>query len=179
MMKVEANYTKVEYERRFLVLPDTKWKHNIEPYSKMLEDKYLKDSKLRLRLIRDSETGQQVIKLNKKYDSNSPYFQTISRILLSPNEYELFDSIEGFWLKKTRYYHCYLDHKFSIDVFEGELDGLILCEVEANNLNELMTIQPPDYIKDEVTQDRFFTGGNLCSITHTQLQLKLHSLPYF
>lgn len=169
----ESQYTRVEYERRFLVLPNAEWKNYVEPYSKVLEDKYLYDSRLRLRLLTDSDTGRQVIKLNKKYESNSPYFQTISRILLSPNEYRIFDPIEGAWLKKIRYYHFYLGYKFSIDVFEGELNGLILCEIEAGNLEELMKIQPPTYVRCEVTEDVFFTGGNLCHTTYTELQLKL------
>jgi CYTH domain-containing protein len=126
-----------------------------------------------LRLLTNSDTKGQIIKLNKKFESNSPYFQTISRILLSPSEYRLFEQIEGDWLRKTRYYHTYLGNRFSIDVFKGELEGLILCEVEANNLHELMNIKFPEYAKHEVTEDTFFTGGNLCRITHSEIQKKL------
>lgn len=169
----EAKYTKVEYERRFLVQSKNKWMSVVEPYSKILEDKYLRNSKLRLRLLTNSDSKQQIIKLNKKFDSNSPYFQTVSRILLSPEEYKLFDNIEGDWLRKTRYYHKYLGYIFSIDVFEGELDGLILCEVEADSVEQLINIKFPEYATIEVTQDLFFTGGNLCRVTHLELKKKL------
>lgn len=169
----ETKYTKVEYERRFLVLSKDKWMNVVEPYSKILTDKYLQNSRLRLRLLTNSDSKQQIIKLNKKFESDSPYFQTISRILLSSEEYELFDSIKGDWLRKTRYYHKYLGYIFSIDVFEGELDKLILCEVEANSLQELMNIKFPEYATIEVTQDLFFTGGNLCRVRHLELEQKL------
>ena len=169
----ETKYTKVEYERRFLVLSKDKWMGVVEPYSKVLKDKYLCNSRLRLRLLTNSDSKQQIIKLNKKFESSSPYFQTISRILLSLEEYKLFDSIKGNWLRKTRYYHNYLGYIFSIDAFEGELDKLILCEVEAHSLQELMDIKFPEYATVEVTEDPFFTGGNLCRVTHLELEQKL------
>jgi CYTH domain-containing protein len=169
----ETKYTRVEYERRFLVSPHADWRSVVANYSKKLEDKYLRGTRLRLRLLTDSDTGRQIIKLNKKFDSASPYFQTISRILLSPNEYQRFDGIEGDRLSKTRYYHNDLGRVFSIDVFEGELTGLVLCEVEADCLHDLMLIEPPDYAQHEVTEDPFFTGGNLCLTTRAELLRKL------
>ncbi|HKY06105.1 MAG TPA: hypothetical protein VJQ56_14515 [Blastocatellia bacterium] len=172
----EAKYTRVEYERRFLVSPRIDWRSVVEPYSKRFDDKYLRNTRLRLRLLTDSDTGRQLIKLNKKLDSASPYYKTISRILLSPGEYELFDAMDGDRLRKTRFYHRTLDRVFSIDVFEGELEGLVLCETEAEGLEELMKVEPPEYVEQEVTEDVFFTGGNLCQITHTQLHQKLSTL---
>ncbi|HEY7544306.1 MAG TPA: hypothetical protein VID27_05460, partial [Blastocatellia bacterium] len=121
----ETKYTRVEYERRFLVPPRTDWQSYVESYSKTFEDKYLRDGRLRLRILTDSDTGRRLIKLNKKSESASPYFQTVSRILLSPDEYELLDSLEGNRLRKIRHYHHHLGRVFSVDVFEGELDGLV------------------------------------------------------
>ena len=172
-MNNDAKYTRVEYERRFFVSPGSNWRSAIESYSKLLEDKYLIDGTLRLRILTDLDTGRRLIKLNKKSESGSPYFRKIGRILLSPGEHALLDSIEGYRLKKTRYYHNYLGSIFSIDVFEGELDGLILCETEAESLEELMLASPPDYAKREVTEDPFFTGGNLCRISRPDLLRKL------
>jgi CYTH domain-containing protein len=169
----EAKYTRVEYERRFLVSPHSDWRSSVESYSKTFEDKYLRRARLRLRVLTDSDTGRQIIKLTKKFESASPYFQTIGRILLSPNEYELLDGLEGDRLKKIRYYHNYQGRTFSIDTFEGELDGLVLCEIEAGGIEELMTAEPPAYVKYEVTEDSFFTGGNLCRTTRAELLRKL------
>lgn len=172
----DLKYTRVEYERRFLVSPDADWKSAVESYSKTFEDKYLRDSRLRLRILTDSDTGRRVLKLNKKHESDSPYFRTVSRILLSPNEYELFDGLEGDRLKKTRYYQTYRGRVFSIDVFEGELDGLILCETEADGLEDLMSAEPPSCATREVTGDPFFEGGNLCRTARADLVRKLSSL---
>src|SRR5918998_1525531 len=169
----ESKYTRVEYERRFLVSPHSDWRSAVESYSKTFEDKYLHHARLRLRILTDSDTGRRIIKLTKKFESASPYFQTISRILLSPGEYELLDDLEGDRLKKIRHYHNYRDRVFSVDVFEGELDGLVLCEVEAEGIEELMSVEPPSYVKYEVTEDTFFTGGNLCQTTSAELLRRL------
>ena len=169
----ETKYTRIEHERRFLVSPRADWRSLVESYSKTFEDKYLRDTRLRLRILTDSDTGRRLLKLTKKAESASPYFQTISRILLSPSEHALFDSLPGYRLRKVRYYHYDRGQVFSIDVFEGELEGLTLCEAEAEGLDELMAIEPPVYVEREVTEDPFFTGGHLCRMTRADLLRKL------
>jgi CYTH domain-containing protein len=176
MEREEEKYTRVEYERRFLVSPGSDWKSEVESYSKSFEDKYLRDARLRLRILTDLDTGRRVLKLNKKYESDSPYFRTVGRILLTPDEHTLFDALEGNRLNKRRYYHNYRGRVFSVDVFEGELEGLILCETEADGLEELMLASPPDYAKHEVTEDAFFTGGNLCQTSRQELLEKLSTI---
>jgi CYTH domain-containing protein len=169
----ESKYTRVEYERRFFVPSGSDWRSAVESYSKTFEDKYLQQTRLRLRILTDSDTGRRIIKLTKKFEWASPYFQTISRILLSQSEYALLDGLEGDRLKKIRYYHNYRGRVFSVDVFEGELDGLVLCEIEAEGIEELMLVEPPAYVKREVTEDAFFTGGSLCRATNAELLHKL------
>ncbi|MEP7338718.1 MAG: hypothetical protein ABI977_13355 [Acidobacteriota bacterium] len=169
----ETKYTRIEYERRFLVPPQADWRSAVKPYSKIFEDRYLRNTRLRLRVLTDTDTGRRVIKLNKKFESPSPYFQTIGRILLSPSEHKLFDGLEGDWLKKERHYHHHQGRVFSVDVFEGELEGLVLCETEADGLEDLMSVQFPAFATHEVTEDSFFTGGNLCRTTRADLLRKL------
>jgi CYTH domain-containing protein len=169
----DVRYTRFEYERRFLVAPHTDWRSVVAPYAKTFEDKYLRGGNLRLRILTDSDTGRRVLKLNKKAESESPYFRRVSRLLLSPGEYEVLDRLEGNRLRKIRYYHHHRGRVFSIDVLEGELDGLVLCETEADGLDELMAVEPPAFVKVEVTEDPFFTGGNLCRTTRAELLQKL------
>jgi CYTH domain-containing protein len=175
----ETKYTRVEYERRFLVSPQSDWRGSVEPYSKTFEDKYLNQAGLRLRIQTDSDTGRRVIKLTKKFESASPYFQRIGRILLSQAEYDLLDALEGDRLRKIRHYHNHLGRIFSVDVFEGALTGLILCETETEGLDDLISAVPPRYAQLEVTEDAFFTGGNLCRVTRADLLDKLHTFAGF
>ena len=173
MNEEAAKYSRIEYERRFLVAPNSDWKSFVEPYSKTFEDKYLSNARLRLRILTDSDSSRQLIKLTKKFESDSLYFQQITTIILSPEEYKLFDALEGNRLKKVRYYHNYGGQVFSIDVFENELTNLVLCETERDNLEDLMSAELPVYIKCEVTQVNFFTGGSLSRITQADLLQKL------
>lgn len=171
-----SGYLRVEYERRFLVSPDSRWRDHAQPYWKKFDDYYLRRSRLRLRTLMDSDTGLEFIKLTKKLESSSPYFQSTGSIPLSPYEYDFIQSLEGDRLTKQRYYHLYRGLVFSIDVFDGELSGLVLCEVETGGLEELMEIEPPEYAKIEVTEDRFFTGGSLCRTTRDELARKLSEM---
>jgi len=173
-MNPEDNkYTRVEFERRFLVSSDESWRKSAETYSKTYEDKYLRGSRLRLRILKDSDSDRCVIKLNKKFESPSPYFRTVSRILLSHEEYQLLFSLEGDRLTKIRHYCNHLGRVFSIDVFGGELQGLVISEIEADSLEDLMSAEPPPYVTKEVTNDSFFDGGNLCRTRREDLLRKL------
>lgn len=165
---MDGKYTRVEYERRFLVASSANWMTLIEPYSKTIEDKYLSNSRLRLRRITNSDGQPTTLKLNKKFDSNSPYFRTIGRMSLSPDEYELLAVLDGKTLKKVRYYHRYSGRIFAIDVFEDALGGLVLCEIETDSLEALMSVALPSYIQREVTENAFFEGGNLCRLTREE-----------
>jgi CYTH domain-containing protein len=171
----DTKYTRVEYERRFLVREDANWRDRIDPGTRVLDDKYLRDTRLRLRIVTDTESGHRIVKLTKKADSTSPYFRTVSRILLSPAEYTVLDAVDGDRLTKTRYHCTHLGRTYAIDRFDGELDGLVLCEVEAADLDDLMKAEPPDFAYREVTEDAFFDGANLCRIGREELLAKLAS----
>jgi CYTH domain-containing protein len=166
-------YSRIEYERRFLVSAASDWKTLVEPYSKTFEDKYIQDSRLRLRILSDSDSNRKLIKLTKKYESDSPYFQQVGSIILSPDEYPTFDALKGHRLTKIRHYHNFQGQIFSIDVFAGELEGLLLCETEMDSLENLMRVEFPAYAAREVTEDLFFTGGNLSRTTRAALLEKL------
>jgi lactoylglutathione lyase len=169
-------YTRLEFERRFLVSPGAAWRGLVEPYSKTFDDLYIRHTHLRLRTLTDSDTGREFIKLTKKLESTSPYVQRIGSLPISPMEYELMSRLEGERINKLRYYHFHRGNVFAIDVFQEDLAGLVLCEVETGSLEELMRVEAPDYVLSEVTEDRFFTGGNLCRTSRDDLARKLAAL---
>lgn len=171
-----ALYTRPEYERRFLVSPGSSWRDLVEKYSKVFKDLYIHHTHLRLRTLADSATGREFIKLTKKLESDSPYVQMVGSIPLSPMEYEFISGLQGKWINKVRHYHFHRGNVFSIDVFQDDLEGLVLCEVEAGSLEELMRVAVPEYAMVEVTQDPFFTGGNLSRTSREELARKLDSM---
>jgi CYTH domain-containing protein len=173
MSKQGVEYSRIEYARRFLVSPKAGWNRFVKPYTKRHDDKYLSGTRLRLRVLTDLDSDRQVIKLTKKYESESPFFRQVSTIILTPDEYRIFDALEGKRITKIRHYHHYKDRVFSIDVFENELSGLIICEIELNDLEDLMSAIPPPYVTCEVTEEPFFTGAGLTLKTKEELFEKL------
>jgi CYTH domain-containing protein len=155
-------YARLENERRFLVDPDSGWRLHVKPYSKLFQDRYLDGGRLRLRRLQDSDTGRVAFKLTKKYASESSFSQPIVSVQLSLAEYEALAGLPGRNLTKTRHYDEYEGCLFSIDVFQGGLAGLILCETEAETPQALQEMRFPPYARWEVTEESLFTGGSLC-----------------
>ena len=51
-------YSRIEFERRFLVDPDAGWQRTAKPYSKLLEDRYLDCGRLRLSVSPITQAGK-------------------------------------------------------------------------------------------------------------------------
>ena len=77
---------------------------------------------------------------------------------------------------KRRYRVPYGGRPFGIDLFEGELAGLLLCEAEAENREAILALAFPPWATREVTDDPFFAGGNLCAATAAELAARLAGL---
>ena len=117
-----------------------------------------------------------IAKLTKKLESASPYVQMTGSIPLSPLEYDFLSGLQGDRIRKVRHYHIHRGYVFSIDEFQDELAGLVMCEVEAGGVEELMQIEMPEYAVAEVTEDPFFTGGHLCRTSRDELARRLGAM---
>jgi CYTH domain-containing protein len=62
------------------------------------------------------------------------------------------------------------DHSFSIDIFEGRHQGLILAEIELEKKAESDKVVLPSFVLKDVTDDPFFTGGNLVTMTDEEFK---------
>lgn len=167
-MSLSHKYARIEDERRFLLrsLPaDLN-----DPDPKRIVDLYWPETRMRLRRIEtlDGEVLQR--KLTQKYpDSQRPLQETvITNIYLSEQEYALFAPLEGAVLQKTRHRYLHRGSGYSIDVFEGVLEGLILAELEAGQ-GVLPAGSVPDFAFCEVTEEPAFTGGKLVQLTLDEL----------
>lgn len=160
-------YAKLELERRWLVdparLPDLS-----EAAFRRIDDLYLDGGRLRLRAIAHPD-GVRELKLGKKYERTHPAGGPITTLYLTEGEHETFASLPGARLVKRRY----AVDGFSLDIFEGALTGLVLAEVEVDSPADLSAIVPPPWARREVTEDPFFTGGNLCRARAEDLRAKL------
>jgi CYTH domain-containing protein len=168
-------YAKLENERRFLVTPDAGPDLTGAQF-RLIEDLYLDDSRLRLRATTDSVTGIRELKFCKKYGSDDPVSGPITNLYLTEAEHALLAVLPGARIAKRRYRVEAGGRSFGLDVFLGALEGLRLCEAEAETREAALAVAFPAWTRREVTHDPFFTGGSLCRIGADELAVRLAAL---
>ena len=173
MQPLSWDYTRLEFERKFLVDPSALDFNSLQPYSKAIEDRYFEFGRLRLRRQTESDSGEVKFKLTKKFEPSSPHCGRIVSVWLSEPEYEALVTLPGRRLQKRRHYFCGNGFTYGVDVFSGNLSGLLICEFEGGDEAELFAIPAPSFATVEVTADTFFTGGNLCRVSKDELAQKL------
>ena len=167
-MSPSHKYARIESERRFLlrILPDDLDDHN----AMRIIDRYWAGTRMRLRRMEtlDGETIQ--LKLTQKYmEPSRPAEETvITNQYLTEAEFALFAQLPGIELVKRRYRYLHQGSGYSLDRFEGPLEGLLLAEIEAGQ-GVLAPGTVPDFAICEVTAEAVFTGGWLVETNAAQL----------
>jgi CYTH domain-containing protein len=164
-------YAHIERERRFLLLappPDL----DLEGTYSRIIDRYIPDTRMRLRRMETPNGRVLAYKMTQKFvQENQPAHQCmITNIYLEVHEYEKMACLGGIELIKRRYHYHDDDIRYSIDVFSGPLRGLVLAEVESLSDAELLGLRPPSFALCEVTNNQFFTGGNLVQLSSAEFR---------
>ena len=155
-------YAHVERERCWLV--DTASRPALDGLSSVLiEDRYIRNTRLRLRCMTNSVTGETSLKLTKKYETRDPLARPIVTAYLTAAEHALLETLDAEPLVKRRYPIAISGVDWSLDVFAGPLDGLELLEIEAANAVGLNALAPPAWAGAEVSADPDFEGATLAS----------------
>ena len=166
-----GKYACLEIERRYLLnkLPNDLLDN---PKGWLITDRYFPNTRLRLRHMQSLSGNEHVYKLTQKYrsEAQNAYETTITNVYLIEAEYHLFASLEGKVLKKTRYSYTLPGYSLSIDVFEGRHQGLILAEMELEKKAESDEFAFPSFVLQDVTEDPFFTGGSLVTMTDEEFR---------
>jgi CYTH domain-containing protein len=170
-----SKYARIERERRYLLqdLPEgmTRADHHLQ-----ITDNYMTGSRLRMRKVRDPKTNKWVAKLTQKFPiADGDFARTvITNTYLNAVEAEtlstIFNSNE---IRKNRYYLEYEGRKFSIDMFLGDLFGLVLAEVSFETDDELERYAKPTFALADVTNNELFTGGRLSQLTFAEVRQEI------
>jgi len=122
--------------------------------------------------MKSASGNEDIFKLTQKHrsETQNAYETTITNIYLTEAEYNLLESLEAKILKKKRYPYTMQNYSLSIDVFEGLHQGLILAEMELEKKTEADAIVLPSFVLKDVTDDPFFTGGNLVAMTDEEFR---------
>lgn len=166
-------YAVVERERRWL-LPGPP--SGLDPATaRRIHDRYLRGTRLRLRAV-TSYDGSTTHKLGHKIvlDAAPPARIAHTSIYLDDAERGLLCALPADRLTKTRYLLDLGDRVAALDVYDGDLLGLVTCEVDLGDGDDVdVTQDPPFAALAEVTGDPRFAGAALATTRRHELEALL------
>ena len=167
-------YERVERERRYLLRTLPPGLALADPHFQ-ITDNYITNTRLRLRKARWVPTNEWTLKLTQKYTPAPPDFSRtlITSIYLDEAEYEVLSVFEANELRKNRYPFEHEGRLYSVDVFLGDLRGLILAETDFTDDAEMDAFPPPAFAFADVTREVLFTGASLVGLTAEDLRAAL------
>jgi CYTH domain-containing protein len=167
----ESRYARIERERRYLLqdLPEglTRADHHVQ-----ITDNYITGTRLRIRKVRDPKTNKWIVKFTQKFAPNPEDLSRtiITNTYLNAIEAETLAVFEANEIRKNRYTFEFDGRRFSIDMFLGDLFGLVLAEVSFETDEDLNSFPKPPFALAEVTDNEIFSGGRLSELTFEDIR---------
>ncbi len=164
-MLPEHKFARIERERRFLLDQFPKEANAVRV--RRIVDRYIDGTRVRLREQRE-DGSPTIYKLTQKIPARGSEAQQglITTIYLTADEFFVFAGLSAKRLSKSRY----SVPPFGVDVFEGELEGLLLAEAEFDSAADADALTLPSFIFKEVSADERFTGGQLARASRVDVQ---------
>src|SRR5207237_5180151 len=137
-----------------------------------ITDNYITGTRLRIRKVRDPGTNKWVVKFTQKFAPNPTDLSRtiITNIYLNAIEAETLVIFEANEIRKNRYHFEFEGRQFSVDMFLGDLFGLVLAEVGFESDAELEEFSQPPFAIADVTNNEIFTGGRLSELTFEDIR---------
>src|SRR5215211_2442979 len=170
----DSKYARVERERRYLLRDLPEGITRADPHLQ-ITDNYLTGTRLRLRRVRNPRTNKWTVKFTQKYapDPNDLSRTVINNTYLNALEAEILSVFDTNEIRKNRYHFEFEGHEFSVDMFLGDLFGLVLAEVSFETDEELDDFPKPPFALADVTNEPLFTGGRLCELTFSEVRAQI------
>lgn len=157
-----------EIERRFLV--------QYLPYS-LLQDKPISIEQGYM-AIEDGGNAVRLRRIGHRYfltvKSSGSLVREEREVVISEAQFKgLWASTEGRRIVKDRYVIPYGSLEIEVDVFKGNLKGLIVAEVEFESVTAALVFQKLEWMSIEVTENPRFNNRYLQEVTSVEDVLKL------
>ncbi len=170
----ESKYARIERERRYLLrdLPDGL--QRTDPHLQ-ITDNYITGTRLRVRKVRDPKTNKWTVKFTQKFPLQSDDLSrtVITNTYLNAIEAETLSVFNSNEIRKNRYYYEYEGRRFNVDMFLGDLFGLVLAEVSFETDDELANFPKPPFALADVTNQPAFSGGKLAEMTFADVRERI------
>ncbi len=173
----ESKYALLERERRYLLQDLPEGLMRADPHLQ-ITDNYITGTRLRIRKVRDPGTNKWTVKFTQKFASDPNDFSrtTITNTYLNALEAETLSVFESNEIRKNRYPFDFEGRRFSIDMFLGDLFGLVLAEVSFETDEELDSFSMPAFALADVTNNEMFTGGKLCNLKFEDIRDEIRNV---
>ena len=170
----DSKYARIERERRYLLQDLPEGLARTDPHVQ-ITDNYITGTRLRIRKVRDPGANKWTVKFTQKFpiQPNDLSRTLITNTYLNAIEAETLSVFNSNEIRKNRYYLNYDGKKFSVDMFLGDLFGLVLAEVSFETDEELINFRKPDFALAEVTNQEAFSGGRLAELTFTDVRAEI------
>jgi CYTH domain-containing protein len=172
----ESKYALIERERRYLLrdLPEglSRADHHLQ-----ITDIYITGTRLRIRKVRDPKTNKWIVKFTQKFAPNPNDFSRtiITNTYLSAMEAEMLSMFNANEIRKNRYKFEFEGRTFSVDMFLGDLFGLVMAETGFDSDEAMDNFPLPAFAVADVTNNELFTGGRLSELTFAEIQKEIES----
>src|SRR5687768_8820087 len=161
-----SKYAIVERERRYLLQDLPAGMTRADPHLQ-ITDNYITGTRLRLRKVRDPKTNKWTVKFTQKFapDPKDLSHTVVTNTYLNAVEAEMLSVFAANEIRKNRYYFEFEGRKFSVDMFLGDLFGLVLAEAGFETDEEIKEFPKPEFALADVTNNEIFSGGRLSELT--------------
>jgi len=171
IVPAESKYARVERERRYTLQDLPEGLTRASPHVQ-ITDNYITGTRLRIRKVREPQTNKWTVKFTQKFAPNPQDSSRtiITNIYLNALEAETLAMFDANEIRKNRYPFEFEGRQFSVDMFLGDLFGLVLAEVSFATDEELANFPKPPFAIADVTDNEMFTGGKLCELAFTDIR---------
>ncbi|HEX3184099.1 MAG TPA: hypothetical protein VHQ94_04850 [Pyrinomonadaceae bacterium] len=167
----DSKYARVERERRYLLQDLPEGLTRADPHLQ-ITDNYITGTRLRLRKVREPRTNKWTVKFTQKFAPNPDDLSRtiITNTYLNALEAETLSVFNTNEIRKNRYYFDFEGRRFSVDMFLGDLFGLVTAEVGFETDEELDNYRQPPFALADVTNIPLFSGGKLSELTFSEVR---------
>jgi CYTH domain-containing protein len=173
----DSKYALIERERRFLLEDLPEGLSRADSHTQ-ITDNYIAGTRLRIRKVRDPRTNKWIVKFSQKFAPEPQDFSRtiITNTYLNALEAETLSVFNTNEIRKNRYQYELDGRTFSIDMFLGDLFGLVMAEVSFETDEEMKEFKAPSFAIAEVTNNELFTGGRLSELTFADIRPEILQL---
>ena len=167
----ESKYARVERERRYLLQDLPEGLSRVDDHLQ-ITDNYITGTRLRIRKVREPRSNKWVVKFTQKFapDPSDLSRTIITNTYLNAIEADTLSVFNSNEIRKNRYYFDYDGRKFSVDMFLGDLFGLVTAEVSFDSDEEMDNFPKPPFALADVTNNELFSGGKLSELTFADVR---------